>query len=102
MLGVNGNLTCFAIGHMVHVKGCLAENLIGIVCIFLIFTKGTWPSLLCHSKSTPSFRDSGDVQLFNTSVLLVEGLSKITGTFLDCLTDDLLQDEAGNEEHLQL
>ena len=38
-LWLKGNLSCLAIGQIVHIKGCLFEKLAGMVDIFLIFTK---------------------------------------------------------------
>ena len=43
-----GILACLAMGQTVHVKGCLDENLTGIVWIPFILTKGTCPNLVCH------------------------------------------------------
>ena len=40
VLSGNGILVCLAIGHMLHVKGCLGGKFTGIDVIFLIFTNG--------------------------------------------------------------
>ena len=48
MLIGKGNLACLSIGQIVQVKGCLGANFIGMLDIFLIFTNGTCPNLLCH------------------------------------------------------
>lgn len=70
MLWLKGNLCCLATRHIVYLKSCLVESLAGRVGMFLILEKGTWPSLLCHNRSTLSLASVKEACLNKVSVLL--------------------------------
>lgn len=70
VLCLKDNLSLLAIGQIVQKNGYLGEKLAGRVGIFLILTKGTWPSLLCH-KSTLSLVGVYE-SLSNVKLLLME------------------------------
>ena len=81
MLWLKGNLCCLAIGQMLQIKDCLGEKMIGKSVMLFILTKGTWPSQLCHSKSTLSPAVLQELWSDKTSILLEEDLH-IIGTEL--------------------
>ena len=94
---------------MLQIKGCLLKKFSGMDFISLIFTKGTYPSLLCHNIFT-----SSQVQVIKeveTSCFSLHWIKFcIDGTHLSmvemvCLVDTWcvfwLHEELGTEENLE-